>query len=66
MNNDSIWIDTTQALIYEYIEKQTLLSHLEKELKQIKEKHNTARLEFFDIIDRYTENLKKQTGITDV
>jgi hypothetical protein len=66
MNNDLIWIDTNQALIYEYIEKQTLLSHLEKEFKQIKEKHNTARLEFFDIIDRYTENLKKQNGITDV
>ena len=66
MNNDSIWIDTTQSLIYEYIEKQTLLSHLEKELKQIKEKNNTARLEFFDIIDRYTENLQKQNGIKNV
>ena len=66
MNNDSIWIDTTQSLIYKYIEKQTLLSYLEKELKQIKEKHNTARIAFNDIIDRYTENLQKQNGIKNV
>ena len=35
MNNDLFWIDTMQALIYEYIEKQTLLSHLDNELKRI-------------------------------
>jgi hypothetical protein len=66
MNNDLIWIDTNQALIYEYIEKQTLLSHLDKELKRITERRNIARIKFNDILDRYTENLKKQNGITDV
>lgn len=66
MNNDLIWIDTTQALIYEYIEKQTLLSHLEKELKRITDQRNLARIAFNDIIDRYTENLQKQNGIKNV
>jgi len=62
MNNDLFWIDTRQALIYEYIEKQTLLYHLDKELKRIKEEHNIARIKFNDILDRYTENLKRQNG----
>jgi hypothetical protein len=66
MNNDSIWIDTTQSLIYEYIEKQTSLSHLEKELKRITDQRNLARIAFNDIIDRYTENLQKQNGITNI
>jgi hypothetical protein len=63
MNNDLFWIDTNQALIYEYIEKQTLLSHLDKELKRITEQRNIARIKFNDILDRYTENLKRQNGI---
>jgi hypothetical protein len=63
MNNDLFWIDTHQALIYEYIEKQTLLSHLDKELKRITEQRNIARIQFNDILDRYTENLKKRNGI---
>jgi len=63
MNNDLFWIDKNQALIYEYIEKQTILSHLDKELKRIKEEHNIARIQFNDILDRYTENLKKRNGI---
>ena len=62
MNNDLFWIDKNQALIYEYIEKQTILSHLDKELKRIKEEHNIARIKFNDILDRYTENLKRQNG----
>ena len=63
MNNDLFWIDKNQALIYEYIEKQTILSHLDKELKRIKEEHNIARIQFNDILDGYTENLKKRNGI---
>ena len=66
MNNDSILVDTMQALIYEYIEKQTLLSHLDNELKRIKQEHNAARINFNNIIDRYTENLKQQNGITNI
>jgi tyrosyl-tRNA synthetase len=66
MNNDLFWIDTNQALIYEYIEKQTLLSHLDNELKRIKQEHNAARINFNNIIDRYTENLRKQNGIPNI
>ncbi len=66
MNEDLNWIDTNQALIYEYIEKQTLLSHLDKELKRITEQHNIARIKFNDILDRYTENLKQQNGISNI
>jgi hypothetical protein len=66
MSNDSILVDTMQALIYEYIEKQTLLSHLDNELKRIKHEHNEARIKFNDIIDRYTENLRKQNGIVNI
>ena len=64
MNEDLNWIDTNQALIYEYIEKQTILSHLDKELKRITEQRNIARIKFNDILDRYTENLRQQNGIT--
>jgi hypothetical protein len=66
MNNDSILVDTMQALIYEYIKKQTTLSHLDKELKRITEQRNIARIKFNDILDRYTENLRQQNGITNI
>ena len=66
MNEDLNWIDTNQALIYEYIEKQTLLAHLDNELKRIKQEHNAARIKFNDILDRYTENLKQQNGISNI
>lgn len=52
-----------QSLIYEYIEKKTLFFHLDEELKRITEQHNIARIKFNDILDRYTENLKRQNGI---
>jgi len=55
-----------QSLIYEYIEKKTLFFHLDEELKRITEQHNIARIKFNDIIDRYTENLRKQNGISNI
>ena len=53
-------------LIYEYIEKQTLFLHLDKELKRITDQRHLARIAFNDIIDRYTENLQKQNGIMNI